>query len=191
MKNINYICIDPSKSCTGVFCWSRKTGTQYHSSIKSKAKESEKEIYSKIYDNISMSIELDSIDLVIIEENPFSGFNKSRSPSKLAEVIGIIKLAAYRANPNIEIISISNALWKGILKGYPFINTKKNKKYLESGIKLLKKDFKTCDEIDAYCIALSMNMLYKTYGFTDAQIRMKERLHEVVKQIESRKKELF
>jgi hypothetical protein len=189
MKKINFMCIDPSKACIGIFI--KDSGSQVLDSVKSRSKDQEGSIYPNIFNKIDMHICASLVDLIFIEENAFSGFNKSRSPSKLAEVIGIIKVAAYKANPRIIIIPISNSLWKGILKGYPFINTKKNKKYLESGRKLLKQDFQTCDEVDAFCIGVAMNTLYKKYGFTDAQIRMKEKIHDAVDRIKRQKLELF
>lgn len=188
MDNINFMAIDPSKRSTGIFIKTNVvTGYQLFT-IKFKQKESDNDLFRSLSDNIGMSVKGYQVDLIVIENNPFSGFSyKSRSPSKMSEIIGIIKLAAFTANSNIKIIEISNQLWKGILKGYPFLNKPKNKKYIEQANIYLKQTFSTSDEVDAYCIGLAMYSLYKKCPFSDAQMRMKNKIISVCNEIKVNK----
>lgn len=207
MNNINYMAIDPSKRSTGIFIKSGKeillfsiiqkvTEKEKYTYISKKGKDKGKQktgfreiqepakvTINRIYETVKMLINQYKIDLVFIENNPFSGFKKSQSPSKMAEVIGVIKLAC----KDVEIIELSNALWKGFFKGYPFINTKKNKKYIEQAEKYLKRKFNTCDEVDAFLIGCFFYNLYKRYPFTDAQAKMRKRIISVCNEIEVKK----
>lgn len=184
MNNVNFMAIDPSKRSTGVFARSNIVTYDLKFTIKFGQKVPDNNLFRLLNNNIIGIVKDYKIDLLFIENNPFSGFSQSRSPSKMAEIIGIIKLAAIQANQNIKIIEISNMLWKGILKGYPFLNKPKNKKYIEQANFYLKQSFSTSDEVDAYCIGLAMKNIYKGIAWTDAQQKMKNKIISVCNEIE-------
>lgn len=186
MNNINFMAIDPSKRSTGIFIKTNNLTDLY--TIKFNQKVPDNDLFKSLSKKIIKHVSFYKIDLIFIENNPFSGFSyKSRSPSKMSEIIGIIKLAAFTANSNIKIIELSNQLWKGILKGYPFLNKNKNKKYIEQANIYLKQTFSTSDEVDAYCIGLAMNYIYKGIAWTDAQMRMKNKIISICNEIEANK----
>jgi len=185
MKNINYMCVDPSKSCTGVYINANKKSLL--TNIKNREKCTEQEAYKNIFDAISELIFVHKVDLIIYESYAFSKFGKSRSPSVLAEIIGVVKSAAYLSKNEIVLLSISSSLWKGVLRGMPFINCKKDKKYIKLAETYYSRQFATCDEVDAFSIAVAIETLYKKHGFSDAQIKMKTLLTNIVDKIEKSK----
>jgi Holliday junction resolvasome RuvABC endonuclease subunit len=182
MKGLNIMSIDPSKRSIGIFI-KTKLGDKILDTIKSKAKESEADIYIKINAALVILMKYHEIDLLFIEENSFSSSNfksGNRTAQVMGEVIGIIKLAAYQAGIK-KIIPVNNKLWKGVLK-LPFVGLDKKKKagkYTNLAIQCLKMKFANNDEVDAYCILLAMWQLWSGPAWTDAQIKMKNRLMEL------------
>ena len=94
---------------------------------------------------------------------------------------GALKFAVELSRLNLEDKAVD------VLKKMPFIDTPKNKKYMEIAAKFFKKEFSTCDEVDAYSIAVALNTIYSKYAMTTAQVEMKNKLIEAIIRINENK----
>ena len=174
MDKINFMAIDPSKRSTGVFIKFGKE--QFLYTIKFKQKVPDNELFMLFSEKIGSLMEKHKIELIFHEGIPLGISKKHTIPTKsLNEMLGLIKLQAYKNNIQ-HIIPVNQSLWKGILKGYPFLNTEKNKIYIEIAEKYLKRSFSSCDEVDAFCIGVAIYNLYKKYPFTDAQAKLRKKI---------------
>jgi Holliday junction resolvasome RuvABC endonuclease subunit len=168
---MNILSIDPSKRSFGIYIYT--PDKCYSMVIKAKASDTEGQVLTRIYSEITQIVERYKIDLVLMEDYAFSQFKTSRSPTTLAEIAGVVKLACAQCK---GFIKVSISTWKSFFRWLP---KNKNKAYIEKVNQIFKRKFETADECDAFLILTSVFNIWKGYCNTPSQIQLHNELKKL------------
>lgn len=180
---MNIIAIDPGKSSLG-YCV--KEGNEYISgSIVAKDKDTDNIIFARITKQLKILKDKYNIRIVFHEDYAYKKFGKSRSGTHMAEILGAIKSAFSDEYQEIIFIPVNSASWKAYFYELklPENKTKKYKRIVEENF---KREFKTCDEADAFMIMAALIYISRGMVRTDGQMKIKNAVKTAIKNIKEK-----
>jgi Holliday junction resolvasome RuvABC endonuclease subunit len=170
--------IDPSLRSTGIYIY-RPGIYDFSFTIKTSKKDNIKESYNKINSSLKTLILSFNVRIVFLEDYAYKEFGRVSSISKIAEVKGIILNAIYDQESGVEkLFLIPISTWKSILNNLK-LPKRKNKQYINTVNQKYNRNFKTCDEVDAFLMFTAMNLLNQGVTKTNKQLKLKEEMYGI------------